>query len=48
MTFCKFKSSISLSPYEEAVGHSLIAAPALNELTNVAAKLAFVLISTLY
>ena len=44
--FCKFDESISI--YEEAVGHRLIAAPALKELTNMAAMLDFVLISTLY
>ena len=29
MIFCQFDKSISLFPYEEAVGHRLIAAPAL-------------------
>ena len=45
---CKFDKSISIFPYEEAVGHRLIAAPALNELTNMAAILDVVLISTLF
>ena len=31
---CKFDKSISIFPYEEAVGHRLIAAPALKELTK--------------
>ena len=46
MIFCKFDKSISIFPYVEAVGHRLIAAPALKELTNMAAMLYFVLIST--
>ena len=29
MIFCKFDKSISIFPYKEAVGHRLIAAPAL-------------------
>ena len=48
MIFCKFDTSIFISPYEEAVGHRLIAAPKLKDLTNMAAMLDFVLISTLY
>ena len=48
MIFCQFEKSISIFPYEEAVGHRLIAAPALKELTNMAAMLDVVLISTLY
>ena len=46
MIFCKFNKSIF--SYEEAVGHCLIAAPALKDLTHMAAMLDFVLISTLY
>ena len=45
MVFCKFDKSISIFPYEIAVGHRLIVAPAL---TNMAAMLDFVLISTFY
>ena len=48
LIFCKFDKSISIFPYEEAVRPRLIAAPALKELTNMAAMLDFVLISTLY
>ena len=48
MIFCKFNKSISISPYEKAVEHRLIVAPALKELTNMAAMLDFVLISTFY
>ena len=48
MIFCKFDQSISIFPYEKAVGHRLIVASALKELTNMAAMLDFVLISTLY
>ena len=48
MIFCKFDKSISIFPYEKAVGHRLIVAPALKELTNIAAMLDFVLISTFY
>ena len=48
MIFCKFDRSITIFPYEEVVGHRLITAPALKELTNMAAMLDFVLISTLY
>ena len=48
MIFCKFDKSISIFPYEKAVGHRLIVAPALKELTNMAAMLDFVLISTFY
>ena len=43
MIFCKFDKSISIFPYEKAVGHRLIVAPALKELTNMAAMLDFVL-----
>ena len=48
MIFCKFDKSISIFPYKVAVGHRLIAAPVVKELTNMAAMLDFVLISTLY
>ena len=48
MIFCKFNKSISIFPYEKAVGHRLIVAPALKELTNMAAMLDFVLTSTFY
>ena len=48
MILSKFDKSKSIFPYEEAVGHRLIAAPALKEITNMAAMLDFVLISTLY
>ena len=48
MIFCKFDQSISISPYEKAVGHRLIVASALKELTNMAAMFDFVLISTFY
>ena len=48
MIFCKFDKSISIFPYEEAVGRRLIAAPALKELTNMTAMLDFVLISTFF
>ena len=48
MIFCKFNQSISIFPYEKAVGHRLIVASALKELTNMAAMLDFVLISTFY
>ena len=48
MIFCKFDKSISIFPYEEVVGHRLIAASVLKDLTNMAAMLDFVLISTLY
>ena len=48
MIFCKFDQSISIFPYEKAVGHRLIVASALKELTNMAAMLDFVLISTFY
>ena len=48
MNFFKFDKSISIFPYEKAVGHRLIAAPALKVLTNMAAMFDFVLISTLY
>ena len=44
MIFCKFDKSISIFPYEEAVGHRLIAAPALNmlkELTNYGSYVGF-------
>ena len=44
--FCKFDKSISIFPYEKAVGHRLIVVPALKELTNMAAMLDFVLKST--
>ena len=44
MIFCKFDKSISISPYEKAVGHRLIVAPALKELTNMVAMLDFVFI----
>ena len=37
-----------LGKSEKAVGHRLIVAPALKELTNMAAMLDFVLISTFY
>ena len=47
MIFCKFDKSISIFSYEKAGGQSLIVAPALKELTNMAAMLDFV-ISTLY
>ena len=42
MIFCKFDQSISIFPYEKAVGHRLIVASALKELTNMAAMLDFV------
>ena len=45
---CKFDKSISIFPYEKAVGHRLIVAPALKELTNMAAMLDFVLRGTFY
>ena len=48
MIFCKFDQSISIFPYEKAVGHRLIVASALKELTNMAAMFDFVLISTFY
>ena len=48
MIFCKFDQSISIFPYEKAVGHRLIVASALKELTNMAAMLDFVLIITFY
>ena len=48
MIFCKFDKFIYIFPYEEAAGHRLIATPVLKELTNMAAMLDFVLISTLY
>ena len=48
MIFCKFDQSTSIFPYEKAVGHRLIVASALKELTNMAAMLDFVLISTFY
>ena len=48
MIFCKFDQSISIFPYEKAVGHRSIVASALKELTNMAAMLDFVLISTFY
>ena len=48
MIFCKFDQSISIFPYEKAVGHRLIVASALKELTNIAAMLDFALISTFY
>ena len=48
MIFCKFDQSISIFPYEKAAGHRLIVASALKELTNMAAMLDFVLISTFY
>ena len=48
MIFCKFDQSISIFPYEKAVGHRLIVASALKALTNMAAMLDFVLISTFY
>ena len=48
MIFCKFDQSISIFPYEKAGGHRLIVASALKELTNMAAMLDFVLISTFY
>ena len=48
LIFCKFDQSISIFPYEKAVGHRLIVASALKELTNMAAILDFVLISTFY
>ena len=48
MIFCKFDKSISIFPYEKAVGYRLIVAPALRELTNMAAMLDNVLISTFY
>ena len=44
MIFCKFDQSISIFPYEKAVGHRLIVASALKELTNMD----FVLISILF
>ena len=44
MIFCKFDQSISIFPYEKAVGYRLIVASALKELTNMD----FVLISTFY
>ena len=47
MIFSLFDKSIYIFLYEEAVGHCLIAAPALKELTNMAAMLDFV-ISTAY
>ena len=46
--FCKFDKSIFIFPYEKAVGHRLIVAPTPKELTNMAAMLDFVLISTFY
>ena len=46
MVFSQFDKPISIFPFEEAVGHRLIAAPALKELTNMAPMLEFV-ISTL-
>ena len=48
MIFCKFDKSISIFPYKKAVRHRLIVAPALKELTNMAAMLDLVLISTFY
>ena len=48
MIFFKFDKSISIFPYEKSVGHRLIVAPALKELTNMAAMLDFVLINTFY
>ena len=48
MIFCKFEKSVSIFPYEKAVGHRLIVVPALKELTNMAAMLDVVLISTFY
>ena len=48
MIFFKFDQSISIFPYEKDVGHRLIVASALKELTNMAAMLDFVLISTFY
>ena len=48
MIFGKFDKSISIFPFEKAVGHRLILTPALKELTNMAAMLDFVLISTFY
>ena len=39
MIFCKFDKSIFIFPYEKAAGHRLIVAPALEELTNMAAML---------
>ena len=48
LIFCKFDQFISIFPYEKAVGHRLIVASALKALTNMAAMLDFVLISTFY
>ena len=48
MIVCKFDKSIFIFSYEKAVGHRLIVTPALKELTNMAAMLDFVLISTFY
>ena len=45
MIFCKFDQSISIFPYEKAVGHRLIVTSALKEPTNMAAMLDFVLIA---
>ena len=48
MIFSKFDKSISIFPYEKAVGHRLFEAPVLKELTDIAAMLDFVLINTFY
>ena len=47
MTFCTFIKSITMFANEEAVGHRLIAAPVLKDLTNMAAIFDFVLLSIL-
>ena len=41
MIFCKFDKSISIFPYEEPVGHRLIAAPALKRVNQYCSHVGF-------
>ena len=41
MIFCKFDKSISIFPYEEAVEHRLIAAPALKRVNQYGSHVGF-------
>ena len=41
MIFCKFDKSISVFPYEEAVGYRLIAAPALKRVNQYGSHVGF-------
>ena len=41
MIFCKFDKSISIFPYEEAVGHRLITAPALKRVKQYGSHVGF-------